>query len=592
VINLYIVVLYFFGLFGFLLFGLYAVYLTGALLFIMILFQKKLNFIGVIEVVRNLLWFVPLFLFVRAVPKDFKFTVFDELHLWAVNIKWLLLENKLQDISSVTFAINDGANQTYPPAQMLFQYFLVHNFEWSESNFLIAQIIFIFICMLAVNATFFRQNTVVSLLSFLVSFIALYLFGLPFDNILAEGFLAAQLTACVCLALKIEKKSAFLFAICLSVLALIKPISFIFVILPLLIFAARFAFSHDINSLIFNPPKALLPRIKKCWKEIFFLISLPVFVFITWQIRIRNLGVDSSVGLLSGLKMPAPETIRFVTSQYFRTFFGPLYGEDNLAGTSMSVPPVVQNLKLSLFSIIFLLALMHFMISFFEIKILRKEKMFIFLSFLLFALTYYIALLCIYISTFGEVLALVRYSVPFLFCWAMVIFYLLVSLEISTKKPLILVLIFLLVFFITPSSLVKDLKKIEPDYAKLQTRLSIEKIATKVVNTVPSNSRVYYIQQNSDGYEKTILSYLILPIDTNTNGFSIGLPYNKSDRWTTDVDLEKIFKGYDFLVLGYGDEQFWNLGKYYLNSEAQQRSQGIYKINYESGRLRLNLSKD
>jgi hypothetical protein len=148
------------------------------------------------------------------------------------------------------------------------------------------------------------------------------------------------------------------------------------------------------------------------------------------------------------------------------------------------------------------------------------------------------------------------------------------------------------VFFITPSSLVKDLKKIEPDYAKLQTRLSIEKIATKVVNTVPSNSRVYYIQQNSDGYEKTILSYLILPIDTNNNGFSIGLPYNKSDRWTTDVDLEKIFKGYDFLVLGYGDEQFWNLGKYYLNSEAQQRSQGMYRINYESGRLRLNLSKD
>ena len=100
--------------------------------------------------------------------------------------------------------------------------------------------------------------------------------------------------------------------------------------------------------------------------------------------------MDNSVGLLSGLKMPAPETIRLVTSQYFQTFFGPLYGEDNLTGTSMSVPPVVQSLKLSLFSIIFVLALMHFMISLFEIKILRKEKMFIFLSFLLFALTYYI----------------------------------------------------------------------------------------------------------------------------------------------------------------------------------------------------------
>ena len=592
VINLYIVILYFFALFGSLLFGLYTIYLTGALIFIIILFQKKLIFISSVKVIKNLLWFAPLLLFVRAVPKDFKFTVFDELHLWAVNIKWLLIENRLQDISSVTIAINDGANQTYPPAQMLFQYYVVHNFQGLESNFLIAQIIFIFICLLALNGVFFQKYSLVSFLSFLVSFIALYLFGLPFDNILAEGFLAAQLTVCVALALKIEigKKSAFLFGICLSVLTLIKPISFIFVILSLLILAIRFVFSHSTNQLILNPLLGLLIKIKEFWKEVSLLILLPLIIFLTWETRIRNLGVSNSVGLLSGFKMPNAETIKSVTAQYFQTMFGPLYGEDNLAGTSINVPPIVQYLNLSLFSIILLLAFTHVLLSFFQPKMLRREALFIFLSFLLFAVIYYISLLCIYLSTFGEVLALVRYSVPFLFCWAMVIFYLLTTMEANIKK--ILILVFPVMFLITPSSLVNDLRKIEPDYTKLQTRMSVEKIATKVMSVVSNNSRIYYIHQNTDGFEKTILSYLILPIDTNASCFSIGLPYSNSDMWTCNVDLEKTLKGYEYLVLGNTDKQFWNIGKYYLNSEAQQRSQGIYKINYESGRLSLNLLKD
>ena len=383
VINLYIVILYFFALFGSLLFGLYTIYLTGALIFIIILFQKQLIFISSIKVVKNLLWFAPLLLFVRAVPKDFKFTVFDELHLWAVNIKWLLIENRLQDISSATIAINDGGNQTYPPAQMLFQYYIVHNFQWLESNFLIAQIIFIFICLLALNGVFFQKYSLVSFLSFLVSFIGLYLFGLPFDNILAEGFLAVQFTACVAFALKIEigKKSAFLFGVCLSVLTLIKPISFIFVILPLLILAIRFVFSHNTNQLILNPLAGLLPKIREFWKEVSLLTLLPLVVFLTWETRIRNLGVSDSVGLLSGFKMPNIETVKFVAAQYFQTMFGPLYGEDNLAGTSINVPPIVKYLKLSLFSIILLLAFMHILLSFFQPKVLRREALFIFLSF-------------------------------------------------------------------------------------------------------------------------------------------------------------------------------------------------------------------
>lgn len=404
--------------------------------------------------------------------------------------------------------------------------------------------------------------------------------------------MAAQLTACVAFALKMEigRKSAFLFGICLSVLTLIKPISFIFVMLPLLILAIRFVFSHNANRLVLNPLVGLLPKIREFWKEVSLLTLLPLIVFFTWQTRIRNLGVSYSVGLLSGFKMPNIETIKSVAAQYIQTMFGPLYGEDNLAGTSINVPPIVQYLKLSLFSIILLLAFTHALLSFFKPKVLRREALFIFLAFLLFAVIYHMSLLCIYLSTFGEVLALVRYSVPFLFCWTMVIFYLLTTIEANIKK--ILILVFPVMFLITPSSLVNDLRKIEPDYPKLQTRISIEKIATKVMSVVPSDSRIYYIQQGSDGFEKTILSYLVLPIDTSVSCFSIGLPYSSSDRWTCNIDLEKTLKGYDYLVLGNADKQFWNLGKYYLNSAAQQRSQGIYKINYERGRLRLNLSKD
>jgi hypothetical protein len=79
----------------------------------------------------------------------------------------------------------------------------------------------------------------------------------------------------------------------------------------------------------------------------------------------------------------------------------------------------------------------------------------------------------------------------------------------------------------------------------------------------------------------------MLPIASNDHCSSIGNPYSQNDRWTCNIDLESALIGYDFLVLGQSDEIFWRSNTIYLERGSDQKSSGIFKIQYTGKKLLL-----
>ena len=584
-VNIYILTLYFFGYFGYLELGLNSIYISGIIVGIFELVKSNLIIFRFMNLTRALIIISPMILFLLAVPKNFKFTFFDEMHLWAANTKFMLAEDALLGENSATSSILDGASQTYPPAQQLFHYLLLDRLAWSESNVLIAQIIFISLCLIAINRVFFPKRNLVALFVLMATYIVLYLYGLSLDNILGEGFLAAHLVMCIGLAMniKLTRSALPIIVVCLSVLTLIKPISFLFLILPISILMARSNIRFKLNKINFKLNSGLIRSVRY---QVLFTM-LPAITFVSWQFYIRKLEVPHSVGLLSGISLPNLNEVQNIATQYTKIFFGPLYGSDNYAGVGLDVPPIVRHLRLSLFLIVLLLAIVHVLIIKFLYKGDEKIQYQIFLSFSGFIVVYILALLFIYVSTFGEVIALVRYLVPILFCWSLVVFYMLLS-RIKIK---FVFLILFLVSLATPSSFIKDLVQIEPNKDRLIVRNSMELLSSEINELVPTNSKIYVVFQNSDGYEKIVLTYLIAPIRTNVSCSSLGIPYDNQDRWTCNLDFEKVFTGYDYLVLGIGDEQFWRYASPYLGVNQLKTNKGVYKIMYIHDQLQLFLIK-
>jgi hypothetical protein len=184
--------------------------------------------------------------------------------------------------------------------------------------------------------------------------------------------------------------------------------------------------------------------------------------------------------------------------------------------------------------------------------------------------------------------ALVRYSSSFLMAWALFVFGL-ATVRISTMKVRVIVypMVAVALFFVAPASFLNDLKRIESNPTKLAARLDVEKVSPSVLEKVGLDKKTYFIYQKSDGFEKYIFSYLILPLTSNWACPSLGAPYYDGDVWTCPIRLPDALKGYDFLAIGNGDAHFWDENAKYLAPDSIPSRQGLYKIKFEEGNLRL-----
>jgi hypothetical protein len=185
--------------------------------------------------------------------------------------------------------------------------------------------------------------------------------------------------------------------------------------------------------------------------------------------------------------------------------------------------------------------------------------------------------------------ALVRYSGAFLLAWTLLVFVLFLQ-ELPRFKfgKILLAATFLLVPIAAPSALASDLKGIKSDPGKLAARLDVEAMVPATLKTIKPDDKVFYIYQNSTGFEKYIFSYLILPIESNWACPSIGKPYSSSDVWTCDLKLPDLLLGYSYLVTGRADSIFWKENAQYLAPGSIPLVKGIYRISGSGTSLSLH----
>jgi hypothetical protein len=109
----------------------------------------------------------------------------------------------------------------------------------------------------------------------------------------------------------------------------------------------------------------------------------------------------------------------------------------------------------------------------------------------------------------------------------------------------------------------------------------------KTLETIKPKDSVYYIYQQSTGEEKYMFAYLILPNKNNWGCWSVGKPYGSQDVWTCDKSIAQLLIGYDYLVVGNGDDNFWNETSPYLTPGSNTGRQGIYKVSFPNSKLLL-----
>ena len=595
-INLIIIQLYIFALFGLLRLGLYFIFLSGAVMFL--LSKKKIDLLQNFNYFpTKILWCLPTLLLIRAIPNDFRFTMSDEFPSWAANVKTLFFENRLGDINSATRSIFKGFYQSYPPAQELIQYYFLQGFGWSEANVMRAQVVTITSALIFIFSLAFKERHKFGFVGYITSLIVFYLFGFGFSNILADGLLAIYFTTALVLILNSDKLkyAQILISLLIGLNILIKPMgSTLAAILILVSVIVLRPSRFDRNNL--DNKQLLSHQFVKITKTGFQIATLPLAMYLSWQIHLRRIKVTPGAEYPSISKILSPEfQLRWEKTweAYKNNFFGSLYGPDNLAGISTTAPGIVRILHISLFSIVVILSLIQFGLASLEDSNHRKIRIKIAFVILFSAIAYQVFLLFLYMFFFGEyegesVAALVRYSVSFLLGWTILVLVLILHrIEHLKLGNYYLAIVLITAFIIAPSNFYNDFKRVNSIPEKLTARLDVERLVPATLQIITPNDSIYYIYQKSTGVEKYMFGYLILPNKSNWGCWSVGQPYGPQDVWTCNQSISKLLIGYDYLVVGNGDNNFWNEASPYLNEGSLAGRQGVYKVSFPGKKLQI-----
>jgi hypothetical protein len=413
------------------------------------------------------------------------------------------------------------------------------------------------------------------------------------SNLLADGLLSLQFTACMALALRSTKNSReyLLLGLAIGNLILIKPTGFILAVCAVLLALSGLLTTKKVIKFGTIP---FLP--KERWKLASYVVLLPGISYLSWQSHLRAIHMNPGVegdGLANFFSDETKARWDLTWASYKENFFGSLYGADNLAGISSTAPRVVQILHISLFMIFLVLSISQIALALLGDRIERKSNLRSASLLILLAFFYQVFLLSLYMFFFGEYegvrsAALVRYSSSFFLGWTIYVFGLfLIQLTKMKFSRITVALTTVILILAAPGALASELKGNSVNQSKLPARLDVEQLVPITTKIVSTNEKIYYLYQQSNGFEKHIFTYLVLPIQTNWSCPSLGKPYYAGDVWTCDISLPTATQGYDYLVVGKGDDLFWGSNSRYLAPGSNPQVKGLYKIERSNGSFQL-----
>jgi hypothetical protein len=589
--SLGVSVIYLFGLFGQLRFGYYVFITIGMAFFAIniagynkktILFWKssKTEFLllSTVAITYSLI----LYKTVTLVPNNYQFVTWDEFPIWAFNSKILEINQNFWSASDA------NPYKAYQPGAQLVQYLYTSTFGWTEANVLRGQNVWIFFCLLALSGIIAKKSHVASIF-FLVSIPTIYYAtGFSFANIMADGLLSLQFLTLISFvfAFGYRRQLVPVYVILSTPLILFKSIGIV-LILPVIFMLLTTQFRRT--------KLGELRQVLKEYKDALLIISVGIFSFVTymsWSIYLSINGMETT--------MVPPKYEWLFDAEYGefrRDVVSSIFDQFSVRINDYFGIQVLGNVgELNLLTLFLLL----FGVELIGRQTFRKNPTsaicFQPIIWTLGLLVYVFALFLAYIlvSTKRDALqssSFFRYISVYLFAWIVSLALRIVYISLSKSKRLgyfASISIMLFSFTWTPAALAMDTEGIKADKTLLDVRKKVESFIEKYEKPLPGK-KIYFINQNSTGYEKYIFAYLLPENEVNYWCWSIGPKFYPEDLWTCDSSLKNALVGYDYLyIYKSGPELVTNskplLEMFQSGKDLNQEKLGITE---ESGQIEL-----
>jgi len=581
-ICLIVLTLYMFALCGILSFGVWIVVIAGIASGLYVLFSQKAQLTEIkakfkITDLFYVLFLIPFVLLYLAIANDFMFLIWDELSFWARSQRLMFDTNALiQANSPISF-------KNYPPGQQLFQYFLTVMIGWSEKNILFAQDVFLLSGLMALVGIFFKK-LFPALLMFIASLTVIYFFHADYVTIYSDSLISIFFVVGLALACNAGNGSKvnWVLMLVLSVFVLIKEVAVIFVVIVLAVYTVSLLLSQYQSGVMIK---------SKLSSTAFsvFLVVLPVaLVFVSWRWYVGTLLIEPNGVPPLSISSYGQEALRPRLDKTIAKMLEAIKKPGYFSSRSLSVGLI----DLSLIQLFAWLSALGVIIVAVAQKGQRLKYFVILFLIAAGAVAYHLFLLWTYLFYFTEyegvrLASFDRYSWTYMLSWTLLAVSLLTTRLNMSKIKMALVFPVLLVMaalYWVPNKFYADFTGIRSEPVALGQKKKVIALADQVKKYIKPGERVYFIAQNTNGYEKHMFDYEMIPFLPN-NCWSVGAKYNEGDVWSCDRPLEELISGYDYLAIYNADQRFWddNAGLFPVNRKNSQ--QGIYKIISRDGKV-------
>ena len=529
-------------------------------------------------------------IWVKAVPKDFKFVNWDEFVSWGANIKALTLDDAFYTNSGANGLVG-GGYKGYPPGQQVMQYLLTSNTGWSERNVVWAQGLVLGLLFLAVIELEFQKFGLKKYLFLIPGITLFYFLGYSFTSIYADGLLGAFGLATYCITNEIfrnnSKKGIYLLIAPYSIIVLIKPTG---IVVGTLVLFMSLIQNEILVKRNFVVEKYINEQIRRIFSKIFYPITSMLVAYISWEIYVKNQHLEKLTLVFQNPGMQLIKKFADLSSVFISRFSESI---------QIRIPIVHEDLKLNLLHFIIFMVIVQVCIIFYYNKINRKLLGIHSMVPMFFGLAYFAFLFILYLLFIDEYErhsggSIKRYFGTFLLIVGSTILIeaskILFDLEWS-RKPFILLLV-LLQILLPPSQMKYDFTHAQPNLDLLKSRRKVES-QVKIVNQfIFKKTPVYYLDQGDMGYHKNVFVYLMMPNPVNWWCWSVGNPVFTGDIWTCDKSVFEKLPENQIFVLAHNDGQFRENqnNEISIGTSDSEMVEGVYRILKKSdGKIKVAL---
>lgn len=594
--SIIILVLFLFGIAGKLFFGAMMVCILGLVAYGVavgwIIKKKEINLFASNFFSVGFWVFVIVFICVTWFNLGKLTDSWDEFSHWADIVKVMAT---LDDFGTNPEA--ESMFQSYPPGMSLFQYFLQKLYQWTASDIFsewrlyLAYQMFVF----ALMVPFIQGFDIRKPLKWLSSLIVLFLSPLLFYQTIYTtiyidpflGILAGTGFATIFLCKNKDVIYSLRVLLTVSMLVLAKDAGLLFAVCLAAAYILDYVHENRLNSI-----KSEFPLINRRWLCIpasVLAIGIPKFL---WKLHLKvtdaNIMFSAPYDFARLIRIIKGDDLgwqRDVLTGYFR----------NLINYKVSFGVVDINYLLLLFLLISIVVGLCY-------AFWKKDKSYywkngVIISTVCILFVIYIVGLCMtYIFRFSEYEAtrfasFTRYmNMVYLTVWLFCVLVFLGYLQIySNWSSIIEILTLVAVMIISPLEYVQDFTHRVYVDSSVVTRAQYDQMSNEIAK-IPERSRIYFISQETNGFDYWVMRYSSRPNFFNPNfTWSVGETFYEGDVFTRTITPEQwqaeLVNSYDYVALYRINDYFIEHFSSLFQQDQDISDNSLYRIDKETGLL-------